>query len=69
MRYCILGIIVDCQTHRSQYQNKKIALEKLRLKLFKIQLEEKTSSVKKVRKSQVCIYFIFIIFYKEYISY
>ncbi|XP_050520567.1 peptide chain release factor 1-like, mitochondrial isoform X1 [Daktulosphaira vitifoliae] len=47
------GIIVECQTDRSQIKNRKIALQKLRAKLYQMQLEEQISSTKLARKLQV----------------
>lgn len=48
-----LGIIVDCQVHKSQSQNKQIAFQKLRSKLYEIECEKVDSSVRNLRKIQV----------------
>ncbi|XP_065200639.1 peptide chain release factor 1-like, mitochondrial [Planococcus citri] len=47
------GIIVDCQVHKSQYQNKKIAMQKLRSKLYSIELEKTGCEVRNLRKCQI----------------
>lgn len=48
-----LGIIIECQTSRSQTQNKKLAMQKLRSKLFQMECEKRDSKVDSVRKFQV----------------
>lgn len=62
MGYCItydcviiiqLGIIVECQTLKSQSENKKIAYKKLYLKLFQLETEKRNSFIRHTRKSQV----------------
>ena len=43
------GLVVACQTQRSQHQNKENALKILKAKLFKLAEEEKDSEEKKMR--------------------
>lgn len=43
------GIVVACQTQRSQHQNKETALRILKAKLFKLEEEKKDSEEKKMR--------------------
>jgi len=43
------GIVVACQTQRSQYQNKETALRILKAKLFKLEEEKKGDEEKKMR--------------------
>ncbi|XP_050423841.1 peptide chain release factor 1-like, mitochondrial [Adelges cooleyi] len=47
------GIVVECQTDRSQIKNRKIALQKLRAKIYQMQLDERQSTTKLARKQQV----------------
>lgn len=47
------GIIVECQTDRSQIKNRKIALQKLRAIIYQKQLEEQQSLTRSARKQQV----------------
>lgn len=44
------GIITTCQTQRYQEQNRKIAIDLLRSKLFQIQQEEKENRIGKARQ-------------------
>ena len=46
------GIVVSCQVDRSQLQNKEIAMNMLRTKLFQIKLQEKQSELNKLRGEQ-----------------
>lgn len=48
-----LGIVVECQISRSQTQNKKLAMQKLRSKLFQIECEKRDSKVDSARRFQV----------------
>ena len=47
------GIVSECQTERSQGQNKEYAMKMLRSKLYEKELEEQQKSVAQERKSQV----------------
>lgn len=47
------GIVVECQTERSQFQNKDNAMKMLRTKLYEIEKEKQDSEVANARKSQV----------------
>lgn len=54
------GIVVECQTDRSQIKNRKIALQKLRAIIYKRQLEQQQFFTKSARKQQVSNFFIII---------
>ena len=47
------GIVVECQTERSQFQNKDNAMKMLRTKLYEIEKEKQDSAVANARKTQV----------------
>ena len=47
------GIVVTCQTQRFQAQNREIALEMLRAKLWEIELEKQTSEIVGLKATQV----------------
>ena len=47
------GIVVECQTERSQFQNKDNAMKMLRTKLYEIEKQKQDSEVSNARKSQV----------------
>ena len=47
------GIVVQCQNERSQYQNKDMAMEMLRAKLYQRELEKQQSALTADRRSQV----------------
>ena len=47
------GIVVECQTERSQFQDKDNAMKMLRTKLYEIEKEKQDSEVANARKSQV----------------
>ena len=47
------GIVVECQTERSQFQNKDNAMKMLRTKLYEIEKEKQDSEIANSRKSQV----------------
>lgn len=49
----LTGVVVECQTDRSQIKNRKIALQKLRAIIYKKQLEQQQSLTRSVRKQQV----------------
>lgn len=47
------GIVVECQTGRSQIKNREVALKRLRAKLFEKQMDSQTARLKNMRKLQV----------------
>ncbi|MDK2886051.1 MAG: peptide chain release factor 1 [Thermosipho sp. (in: thermotogales)] len=47
------GIVVTCQSERSQLQNKEQALNILRARLYKLKLEEQAKKISANRKSQI----------------
>ncbi len=47
------GIVVECQTERSQFQNKDNAMRMLKTKLYDIEKQKQDSAVANARKSQV----------------
>lgn len=47
------GIVVECQTERSQFQNKDNAMKMLKTKLYDIEKQKQDSEVRNARKSQV----------------
>ena len=47
------GIVVECQTERSQFQNKDNAMKMLRTKLYEIEKEKQDSQIANSRKVQV----------------
>ncbi len=47
------GIVVECQTERSQFQNKDNAMKMLRTKLYEIEKEKQDSEIANSRKVQV----------------
>ena len=47
------GIVVECQTERSQFQNRDNAMKMLRTKLYKIEKQKQDSEIANSRKSQV----------------
>ena len=47
------GIVVECQTERSQFQNKDNAMKMLKTKLYDIEKQKQDSAVANARKSQV----------------
>lgn len=51
------GIVVSCQNERSQIRNKQIALDILKSKLHKIELEERDKEINQIRGSQMSISF------------
>ena len=47
------GIVVECQTERSQFQNKENAMRMLRTKIYDIEKQKQDSEIANARKSQV----------------
>ena len=47
------GIVVECQTERSQFQNKDNAMRMLKTKLYDIEKQKQDNEVRNARKSQV----------------
>lgn len=47
------GIVVECQTERSQFQNKDNAMKMLRTKIYEIEKEKQDSEIANSRKIQV----------------
>ena len=47
------GIVVECQTERSQLQNREYAMKMLRSRLYNIEKEKQESEISSARKSQV----------------
>ncbi len=47
------GIVVECQTERSQFQNRDNAMRMLRTKLYEIEKQKQDSEISNARKSQV----------------
>ena len=47
------GIVVECQTERSQFQNREYAMKMLRSKLYDIEKEKQDSEIANTRKTQV----------------
>ena len=47
------GIVVECQTERSQFQNRENAMKMLRTKLYEIEKQKQDSEIANSRKSQV----------------
>ena len=47
------GIVVECQTERSQFQNRENAMRMLRTKLYEIEKQKQDSEISNARKSQV----------------
>ena len=47
------GIVVECQTERSQFQNRDNAMRMLKTKLYDMEKQKQDSEVRNARKSQV----------------
>lgn len=53
LKHTPTGIVVTCQTQRFQAQNREIALEMLRAKLWEIELEKQHSEISSLKSTQV----------------
>lgn len=53
LRHKPTGIVVTCQTQRFQAQNRQIAMEMLRAKLWEIEVEKQQREVSELRSTQV----------------
>ena len=47
------GIVVECQTERSQFQNREYAMKMLKTKLYDMEKQKQDSEIRNARKSQV----------------
>ena len=47
------GIVVECQTERSQFQNRDNAMRMLRTKLYEMEKQKQDNEISSARKSQV----------------
>ena len=47
------GIVAECQTERSQFQNREYAMKMLRSRLYEIEKEKQDSELANERKSQI----------------
>lgn len=47
------GIVIECQTERSQFQNRENAMRMLRTKIYDIEKQKQDSEIANARKSQV----------------
>jgi peptide chain release factor 1 len=47
------GIVVSCQTQRFQAQNRELAMEMLRAKLWEMEVEKQQSEISSIRSTQV----------------
>ena len=47
------GIVVECQTERSQFQNRDNAMKMLRTKLYEMEKQKQDSEITNERRSQV----------------
>lgn len=53
LKHTPTGIVVTCQTERFQAQNREIAMELLRAKLWEIELEKQHNEISSLRATQV----------------
>jgi len=53
LKHIPTGIVVTCQTERFQGQNREIAMEMLRAKLWEIELEKRNEQIGSLKKTQV----------------
>lgn len=47
------GLVAECQTQRSQMQNRKVAIDKIRARLFQMKIDQQLASTRSSRKLQV----------------
>lgn len=52
------GIAIECQSERSQIQNRAKAMQRLRAKLFQMEINKQESETRSSRKKQVCSFFV-----------
>lgn len=53
LRHIPTGIVVTCQTERFQHQNREIAMELLRAKLWEIEIEKRQNEIGSLKSTQV----------------
>ncbi|XP_046436843.1 peptide chain release factor 1-like, mitochondrial [Daphnia pulex] len=47
------GVVAECQTQRSQMQNRKVAMDKIRARLFQMKIDQQLATTRSSRKLQV----------------
>nr|CAH0099377.1 unnamed protein product [Daphnia galeata] len=47
------GVVAECQTQRSQMQNRKVAIDKIRARLFQMKIDQQLATTRSSRKLQV----------------
>jgi len=53
LKHIPTGIVVTCQTERFQHQNREIAMELLRAKLWEIEIEKRQNEIGSLKSTQV----------------